>query len=49
VVSVLLPPPTKTTNGIMQQLNKLFVVTFNKRTTDYTTYSCLMPQPAHHV
>lgn len=49
VVSVLLPPPTKSTAGVMQQLNKVFVVTFNKRTTDYTTYSCLMPQPAHHV
>lgn len=47
VVSVLLPPPTKTTNGMMQQLNKVFVVTFNKRTTDYTTYSCLMPQTRH--
>lgn len=42
IVSVLLPPPIE---GVMQQLNKLFVVTFNKRTADYTTHSCLMPQP----
>jgi hypothetical protein len=48
LVSVLLPPPVE---GVMQQLSKLFVVTFNKRTADYTTHSCLMPQPmtrAHH-
>lgn len=42
LVSVLLPPPIE---GVVQQLSKLFVVTFNKRTTDYTTHSCLMPQP----
>ena len=42
LVSVLLPPPIE---GVVQQLSKLFVVTFNKRTTDYTTHSCLLPQP----
>ena len=42
LVSVLLPPPIE---GVVQQLSKLFVVTFNKHTTDYTTHSCLMPQP----
>ena len=42
LVSVLLPPPIE---GVMQQLSKLFVVTYNKRTADYTTHSCLMPQP----
>ena len=35
LVSVLLPPPIE---GVVQQLSKLFVVTFNKRTTDYTTH-----------
>jgi hypothetical protein len=50
LVSVLLPPPNPTA-GVVQQLSKLFVVTYNKRTMDYTTHSCLMPQPsaAHHV
>lgn len=46
IVSVLLPPPIE---GVMQQLSKLFVVTFNKRTADYTTHSCLMPQPMTSV
>jgi hypothetical protein len=45
LVSVLLPPPNPT-EGVIQQLSKLFVVTFNKRTAAYTTHSCLMPQPS---
>ena len=53
LVSVLLPPASAATKtvGSYDALSKLFVVTFNKRTADYTTHSCLMPQPmtqAHH-